>query len=109
MAELPRIALLRIRRAAGAGDAELCLIEADHVHNLPQLLANYSPDLLTFYLNVERETYREQLQRHPSRDPHHRDVREMQSPWLTLERHVHVAPRLTQLERVTPAPAARGR
>ena len=91
VAELLRIALRRIRDAAGAGDTALCFIETDHVHNLPQLLRNYSPDLLTFYLTVERQAFLEQLRRHACRDEDDvRDVREMHSLWNILEREARV-------------------
>jgi len=55
--ELISTAILRIRAAGWSGDAELCAIEADHVHNLPALPLNFSPDLLGFYWNVERESF----------------------------------------------------
>jgi hypothetical protein len=92
LTEVLRIALLRIRRAAGAGDAKLCFIEADHVHNLPQLLGHFSHDLLTFYLKVERESYRDQLQRHTAADARYRDIGEMDGPWQILERYAHLRP-----------------
>jgi hypothetical protein len=49
--------LLRIRREAAFGHHEACEIEADHVHNLPHLLADFSEDLLAFYYNTERKVY----------------------------------------------------
>jgi hypothetical protein len=52
--EIITIGLLRVRHHAAAGDSHRCLIEADHIHNLPNLLANYSPELLRFYWTVER-------------------------------------------------------
>jgi hypothetical protein len=87
--QLLRTGLLRIRRAAGAADAALCFIEADHLHNLPTLLESYSEELLRFYLNVEREAYLKQLGRHAARDTHHQDVREMQPLWSALEQYAH--------------------
>lgn len=50
-------ALLRIRRLAQDGMSERCEIEADHVHNLPSLLEQYSDELLVFYWNVERPEF----------------------------------------------------
>jgi len=55
--EILRVGLLRIRYHAAAGDPERCVIEADHIHNLPSLIANYSPDLLAFYCTVERPAF----------------------------------------------------
>ena len=94
VAELLRIGLLRIRDAGGSGDSERCFIEADHVHNLPQLLKQYSPELLTFYLTTEREAFLEQLERHPGRGGTvDDDVRQHRALWIILERHAnaHVA------------------
>ena len=49
--------ILWARAAGWAGDANRCAAEADHIHNLPSLLANYSPDLLQFYWTVERPAF----------------------------------------------------
>lgn len=49
--------LLRIRLQGALGDHKSCEIEADHVHNLPNLLMNFSDKLLGFYYNVERKQY----------------------------------------------------
>ena len=49
--EILRTGLLRIR---ALGDADRCALEADHLHNLPDLLANYKPELLDYYWRVER-------------------------------------------------------
>jgi hypothetical protein len=55
--EILRIGILRIRALGWSGDAHRCAIEADHIHNLPALLANSSPDLLNYYLDVERAAF----------------------------------------------------
>ena len=45
---LMTLGILRIR--AHCHDPNRCLIEADHIHNLPLLIANYScPSLLLYY------------------------------------------------------------
>src|SRR5437867_2363694 len=49
--EILRTGLLRIR---ALGDARRCALEADHLHNLPGLLADYKPGLLDTYWRVER-------------------------------------------------------
>lgn len=49
--------LLRIRLQGALGDHRSCELEADHVHNLPNLLMNFSDELLAFYYNVERKQY----------------------------------------------------
>ncbi|MEJ7637373.1 MAG: type II toxin-antitoxin system HicB family antitoxin [Singulisphaera sp.] len=47
--------ILSIR--ASAGDPGRCVIEADHIHNLPNLIRDYSPQLLSFYWEVERASF----------------------------------------------------
>jgi len=49
--------LLRVRALAWQGQAELCGVECDHIHNLPDLLADYTPEKLHYYWNVERPEY----------------------------------------------------
>jgi|GEM_PF-1251993 len=45
-------------RAAGwSGDAELSAVEADHLHNLPDLLRRYSLRKLRYYWDIERPAY----------------------------------------------------
>jgi hypothetical protein len=51
--QILRTGLLNARAAGWAGDARRCAVEADHVHNLPDLLADYSPERLAFYRQVE--------------------------------------------------------
>jgi hypothetical protein len=46
--------LLRIRNLGWSGNADRCAIEADHIHNVPDLLAHYSPERFNYYWNVER-------------------------------------------------------
>jgi hypothetical protein len=51
------LGLLRIRAAAWAGNTERCAWEADHLHDLPGLLSQYSPEKLSFYWEVAREEF----------------------------------------------------
>ena len=46
-------------RGAGGwgGDGSRCAVEADHVHNLPALLIDYSDERLRFYWEVERPSF----------------------------------------------------
>jgi hypothetical protein len=55
--EMLRTGLLCIRALGWSGDAERCAIEADHIHNVPDLLAHFSPERLAFYWDVERISY----------------------------------------------------
>jgi hypothetical protein len=58
---LVQIGVLRIRSSAWEWNAEQCGIEADHIHNLPDLIVDYSPDKLAYYWNVERPEYVKQV------------------------------------------------
>lgn len=61
--EIIRQATLRARAAGWSGNAARAALEADHVHNLPELLLNYSPDLLRYYWNVQRAGYLSEAER----------------------------------------------
>jgi hypothetical protein len=50
-------ALLRARAGGWSGEAESCALEADHVHNLPDLLGNFSPAVLRYYWEAERTAF----------------------------------------------------
>ena len=52
--------LLRVRWCGWQGDAEACAREADHLHNLPSLLSDYSPERLHYYWQVERPGFEDQ-------------------------------------------------
>jgi hypothetical protein len=57
--QILRVAVLRIRAVGWRGDGPRCAAEADHVHNLPALLLDYSDELLWFYWQVERPSFME--------------------------------------------------
>ena len=72
--------LLHIRGAGWAGDASCCAVEADHLHNLPVLLTNFTPDVLRFYWEVERPAYLDQC---PGRKaPPFEDLWEKLASWI---------------------------
>ena len=48
---------VQARSAGWSGDAALSAWEADHLHNLPDLLRRYSPRKLKYYWERERTTY----------------------------------------------------
>ncbi len=58
--DILRTGILRIRSAAWSGDASRCAVEADHIHNLPDLIRNFSPDRLKYYWEVERTCFVDQ-------------------------------------------------
>jgi hypothetical protein len=49
--------VLQARAAGWSGDADRAAVEADHVHNLPGLVAHYSPARLRYYWEAERPSY----------------------------------------------------
>ena len=53
--------LLRIRAHGWSGRADLCAAEADHLHNLPDLIADYSPERLAYYWTVGRQSYLDRM------------------------------------------------
>ena len=55
--QILQVAILRIRAGGWGGDGSRCAVEADHVHNLPALLIDYSDELLWFYWQVERPSF----------------------------------------------------
>jgi hypothetical protein len=55
--EILRNGLLRIRLTGWRGDAHRCAVEADHLHNLPRLLTQFSADSLRYYWEVERPSF----------------------------------------------------
>jgi hypothetical protein len=52
-----RTAALRVRTLGWSGDARRCAVEADHIHNLPDLLIDYSAEGLRYYWEVEKPSY----------------------------------------------------
>jgi hypothetical protein len=59
--EILRTGLLNIRASGWTGDAKLCAVESDHIHNLPILLERYSPEMLRYYWDAERTSYVSQV------------------------------------------------
>src|SRR4051812_33734129 len=49
--------LIQARAAGWSGDAARAAAEADHVHNLPGLVAHYTSDGLDYYWDIERPAY----------------------------------------------------
>jgi hypothetical protein len=55
--EILATGLSNIRHAASRGDADHCYREADHLHNLPTLIARGTRSQERFYLDIERREY----------------------------------------------------
>lgn len=82
LAQILEIACLSIRVAARKGDAKYCAIEADHIHNLPELLRKFDAAKLKYYLTVTRPSYVEALSKLPGTT-----VEPYQPYWRQLEAH----------------------
>ena len=52
-----RIGILHIRNLGFAGNVEECAIQADHLHNLPQLVKSPRREELLYYYNIERTAF----------------------------------------------------
>jgi hypothetical protein len=55
--EIIHYGVLYARVAGWQGDAEAAVRETDHIHNLPGLLLNYSPQNFGYYWATERPCY----------------------------------------------------
>jgi hypothetical protein len=55
--KLLQVGILRCRAFAWSKDPDRCAVEADHVHNLPDLLADYRPEKMQYYWDVERPCF----------------------------------------------------
>ena len=53
--------IVEARSAGWAGDAKLCTDQANHLHNLPDLLRCYSPRKLKYYWHTERNLFIQQM------------------------------------------------
>jgi|SRR5579859_1132496 len=62
LSRIVSVALVNVRGFGFTqGDARRCAIEADHVHNLPGLIVNFSMGALRYYYDVARPEYIRQL------------------------------------------------
>jgi hypothetical protein len=52
-----RAGIIQIRLAGWERNPDRCSLEADHIHNLPDLVCNYSADRLKYYWDVERPCF----------------------------------------------------
>jgi hypothetical protein len=75
-----RHGLLRIRSLGWSGQADLCAHEADHIHNLPGLLTDFSQERLAYYWGIERVAY-------SSTTPTN-ELGEWETLWQELQPHV---------------------
>jgi hypothetical protein len=80
--EILQVGLLRIRAAAWASDFPRCELEADHLHNLPDLMKNYSTERLQYYWEAERTSFIEKGSRTVFYDPVYENLWERLRPFV---------------------------
>jgi|SRR6185437_1402257 len=85
--------ILRIRAFASNEDSDRCLIEADHIHNLPRLIRKPQIQSLTYYFDVERTSY---VKRVPNTD-------EFEPDWLRLGELIEEVRRQTKSREQDPS------
>ena len=78
--EILRTGLLRVRAFGWDLNSERCAIEADHLHNLPSLIASFDPKYLDYYWHTERVSFIKQS------TPE--DVNGFEPLWKSLAKHV---------------------
>jgi len=52
------LGIMKIRAFGWANESQRCSEEADHIHNLPDLLKDYSSEKMAYYWEVERDCYK---------------------------------------------------
>ena len=64
--------IVNIRFQCQGGRYESCEAEANHIHNIPGLVQDFSADKLAYYLEVELPQYLREIGNHPRGDllPH---------------------------------------
>lgn len=60
--EIIRRGVLRIRAAGWRNNPDQCAVEADHIHNLPSLLSDFSLDRLRYYVDAEKPCFASQAE-----------------------------------------------
>ena len=75
--------ILRVRMAGWRGDAARCALEADHMHNLPNLLQRYSPELLSYYLDCEISSFLDKVGCDPEFEPLWEQLQKFRETTLT--------------------------
>jgi hypothetical protein len=79
--EILYMAILSIRASTWSiKSTDYCGVEADHIHNLPDLLREYKRGKLEYYLDVERSIYLKQSAIIPA---NHQGI--FDRPWKQLE------------------------
>jgi hypothetical protein len=70
--------LVAIRRSARAGQLQLCVAEADHIHNIPSLLDETNEHRHRYYIREERGLYLQRLEELGEVEYH-----KAMAPWFT--------------------------
>lgn len=60
--------VLNIRYLINKGEYNFSAIEANHIHNLPSLIEDFSRDSLEYYINIESSEYLREMKDYVSQD-----------------------------------------
>jgi hypothetical protein len=82
--ELLERGLVTIRNYAHGGQAVLCEIEADHIHNIPSLLEEPNEARHLYYIAKERGLYLERLRKLGLAEPLEHSAIWYSEPWRVL-------------------------
>ena len=67
--QIMQAGIVMARSAGWDKNVERATMEADHVHNLPDVLRRYDPEKLVYYWDKERISYRDQFMALMGRGP----------------------------------------
>lgn len=81
--DIVQLGILRIRGSGWDGDAERCSVEADHIHNLPDLISRPSLELLAYYMEIERPSFIHFTEDHSAFEPHWSRLQKLVGEGLT--------------------------
>jgi hypothetical protein len=77
--------LLAIRTAGWSNNAQICAIEADHLHNIPSLIGQNNELLHQFYFDVERPLYIDRIsEENAASDPASSPAKRYREYWNEL-------------------------
>jgi hypothetical protein len=84
--QLLDVGMSRISQALEAEDLVWAEIEADHIHNLPEMLDAFVDSKLSYYLDSERAMYEERLRDRQELKHATRDWQSLADAWEVLEK-----------------------
>lgn len=78
--------LLVIRAEATKGNVEACMIEADHLHNIPSLIGETNQSRHQYYFDLERTLYIDRCEKLASTEEAKFALKRYRELWAELEK-----------------------